>query len=171
VPDCYGWLALDARGQWRLRGELVVHPGLIAFLNAHYTRDEHGRWLVQNGPQRVFVELDAAPLILRLHPDGSVLTHAGKPVTPAAPLLMDADGNAFMASCGGAGMIDDRDLAGFAAALTKPDGSAAGDSEVLELIAGAAHAGLRWRDLVVEFCPRADIPLRLGYRSVPEPER
>lgn len=169
VPDCYGWLALDARGKWRLRGELVVHPGLIAFLNAHYTRDEHGRWLVQNGPQRVFVELDAAPLILRLHPDGSVHGHTGKPVTPTAPLLMDADGNTFMATCDGPGMIDDRDLACFAAALTKPDGSAAGDQEVLELLAGAAHAGLRWRDFAVAFCPRAEMPLRLGYRPLPAP--
>ncbi|MDA0235487.1 MAG: DUF2946 family protein, partial [Proteobacteria bacterium] len=93
---------------WRLRGEAVTHPGLIAFLNAHYAGDEHGHWFVQNGPQRVFVELEAAPLILRLHPDGSLRSHTGKLVVPAAPLLMDADGNAFMTTSDGPAMIDDR---------------------------------------------------------------
>jgi hypothetical protein len=31
VPACYGWLSLDRRGRWRLRGETVTHAGLKAF--------------------------------------------------------------------------------------------------------------------------------------------
>jgi len=33
VPACYGWLSLDRRGQWRMRGEPVTHAGLANFLN------------------------------------------------------------------------------------------------------------------------------------------
>ena len=36
VPACHGWLSLDARGCWRLKGERVEHGGLFAFLNANY---------------------------------------------------------------------------------------------------------------------------------------
>ncbi|MER2553035.1 MAG: DUF2946 family protein [Thauera sp.] len=169
VPACYGWLALDARGIWRLRGETVSHGGLIAFLCAHYARDEDGCWLVHNGPQRVFVDLEAAPLILRLHPDGSLRSHTGRTVTPVAPLLIDADGNAFMATGDGPAMIDDRDLATFASALTTTDRAAAGDDDLLALLGGGHHPDLRWRGLAVEFCARGDIPQRLGYRPCPAP--
>lgn len=169
VPACHGWLSLDARGTWRLRGETVSHPGLIAFLNAHYTRDEHGCWLVHNGPQQVFVDLEAAPLILRLHPDGSLRSHTGRTVTPCAPVLLDADGNAFMATGDGPAALDDRDLAGFAAALTTSGGEPASDAHLLAMLAGEAVPRLCWQGLEVAFCARADIPRRLGYQPHPVP--
>lgn len=167
VPACHGWLALDARGVWRLRGETVSHPGLIAFLNAHYTRDGHGRWFVSNGPQQVFVDLEAAPLILRLHPDGSLRSHTGRTVAPLAPVLLDADGNAFMATGDGPAALDDRDLAGFAAALATAAGEPAGDADLLAMLAGGPVPRLYWRGLEVAFCARADIPQRLGYQPHP----
>ncbi|XOT98625.1 DUF2946 family protein, partial [Alcaligenes pakistanensis] len=34
------------------------------FFNRNYQADEKGRWFIQNGPQRVYVRLDAAPLIV-----------------------------------------------------------------------------------------------------------
>ena len=58
VPACYGWLSLDARGRWRLQDETISHPGMIAFLNANYTCEADGSWLVNNGPQRVYVKLE-----------------------------------------------------------------------------------------------------------------
>ncbi|MDP9108148.1 MAG: DUF2946 family protein, partial [Pseudomonadota bacterium] len=49
VPDCYGWLALDARGHWRMRdetaqrqnsaGDKIVHTALLAFINRNYLHD------------------------------------------------------------------------------------------------------------------------------------
>ena len=63
VPACYDWLSLDRRGDWRLQGERVTHRGLIEFMNRQYGSDETGRWFVQNGPQRVYVELAATPWI------------------------------------------------------------------------------------------------------------
>ncbi|MBV2264862.1 MAG: DUF2946 family protein [Thauera sp.] len=168
VPACYGWLALDARGGWRLRGEPIDHPGLIAFLDARYTADEHGNWLVNNGPQRVYVALAAAPLILRLHPDGRLVAHTGREATASAPVLVDPDGCAFLATDLGPAMIDDRDLALFAAELRQLEGASAGDEDLLALIDGQRGPALRWRGIDVAFCARAAIPVRLGFQPRPQ---
>jgi hypothetical protein len=168
VPACYGWLALDARGAWRLRGETIIHPGLIAFLDAHYTGDEHGNWLVNNGPQRIYVELAAAPLILRLHPDGRLVAHCGHEASAIGPVLVDGDGCAFLATDRGPAMVDDRDLTLFAAELRRLDGAPASDADLLALIDGQAAPALRWRGLEAVFCTRAEIPARLGFQPRPQ---
>jgi len=91
VPDCYGWLGLDARGDWYMRddqtqalgpfpkgkGSRLQHEKLIAFIGRNYSCDKQGQWYFQNGPQRVFVELEATPWIWRLQPDGSIQAHTG----------------------------------------------------------------------------------------------
>jgi hypothetical protein len=80
VPHCYGWLALDARGDWYLRdesaqaagpfpqikGSRIEHDGLRGFIERNYECDARGCWYFQNGPQRVYVELEAAPWVFRL---------------------------------------------------------------------------------------------------------
>ena len=57
VPDCYGWLGLDARGRWYLRddatqvagafpqskGQLLEHDKLIAFIERNYEADAGGQ--------------------------------------------------------------------------------------------------------------------------------
>ena len=77
VPDCYGWLGLDARGHWYLRddavqaagafphskGTLLQHDKLLAFIARNYEHDDQGQWFFQNGPQRVYVELEATPWV------------------------------------------------------------------------------------------------------------
>ena len=78
VPDCFGWLALDRRGQWRMRdefaqlnklpGQVIQHTALNEFISRNYAVDELGRYFFQNGPQRVFITLDATPWIARLMP-------------------------------------------------------------------------------------------------------
>ena len=55
VPDVFGWLALDARGHWLLKGETIANRAAVAFIARNYAHDEFGRWFFQNGPQRVFV--------------------------------------------------------------------------------------------------------------------
>ena len=56
VPHCYGWLALDARGDWYMRddriraagpfpqvkGSRITHDKLLAFIHRNYDRDERG---------------------------------------------------------------------------------------------------------------------------------
>ena len=55
VPAVYGWLSLDRRGQWLIKGERISNPIVTAFIGRNYERDERGCWFFQNGPQRVFV--------------------------------------------------------------------------------------------------------------------
>ncbi|MCV2350685.1 DUF2946 family protein [Paucibacter sp. Y2R2-4] len=83
VPHCYGWLALDARGDWYMRddriqaagpfpqvkGSRITHEKLRQFIERNYAVDEAGCWFFQNGPQRVYVQLEAAPHIWRLNAD------------------------------------------------------------------------------------------------------
>ena len=85
VPAVYGWLALDGRGQWSIRSaaeagfERVANAKLIEFIGRNYHHDEQGRWYFQNGPQRVYVNLDYTPLVYRIaraHPL-SLETHTG----------------------------------------------------------------------------------------------
>ena len=86
VPDCYGWLALDARGDYYMRddqtqangafgscpaarGSRIEHDKLNAFIHRNYAADKRGAWFFQNGPQRVYVELEAAPFVWRVPSD------------------------------------------------------------------------------------------------------
>ena len=113
VPACYGWVVLDARGRWRLGpdgGELVRHPGLVAFLNQNYHATADGAWFIQNGPQRAFVTLERAPFIVRLDPSGTLATQTGCAVRDVSEALVDADGNAYVSCELGLAGIDDRDL-------------------------------------------------------------
>lgn len=126
VPACYGWLTLDARGQWRLGedgGEIVRHGGLLAFLNRHYAATERGEWFVQNGPQRVYVTLIRAPYIVSLVAPGEWRTHNGLAVRQISQALVDAEGNAYLVCEHGLAGIDDRDLS---ALLDSPDADEAG---------------------------------------------
>jgi hypothetical protein len=118
-------------------------------------------WFVQNGAQRVFVDLEAAPLILRLHPEGALLAHTGKAVIPRAPVLLDENGNAFLPTSDGPGMIDDRDLATFVAALRCARGDPPGEAALLAMLVGEMVAALFWQGLAVESCPPR------GHRATP----
>jgi len=108
VPDCYGWLALDRRGQWRMRdeftqqhhlpGQVIVHQALNEFISRNYARDSHGRYFFQNGPQRVFITLDATPWIARIIPSNQgtqILTQCQNSLEPRAA-LSDENGNIYI---------------------------------------------------------------------------
>lgn len=121
VPAVYGWLSLDARGRWRLHpqgdavaghaGEDISNPRILDFMNRNYSHDEAGRWFFQNGPQRVFVRLDAAPYILRVASEGSgLVTHTGRPIHCIEGWALDTAGRLYAKTEHGAGLIEDRDL-------------------------------------------------------------
>ena len=81
VPQCFGWLALDRRGAWRMRddyaqahglpGDVIKHAALNSFIARNYASDGDGRYFFQNGPQRVYVSLDATPWVARMMPTGN----------------------------------------------------------------------------------------------------
>jgi len=115
VPDCHGWLALDGRGQWRIgeRRQPVANMAIVAFINRNYTSDTKGRWLFQNGPQRVYVELEYTPFIWRIAPGtiGSleIHTHTGDRHAPPDAAWIDSDGRFLLHADGLIGVLHDHD--------------------------------------------------------------
>jgi hypothetical protein len=112
VPAVYGWLALDRRGNWRIKDEKVANPALRDFICRNYEADSHGQWFFQNGPQRVYVKLAYTPLVL--HYEGDRLTdHCGRPFAPGTTFV-DEEGSVLVSGGGTIGLLDDRELARFA---------------------------------------------------------
>lgn len=110
VPEVFGWLSLDARGQWRLRGEPLNHPAMLAFIQRNYACDRQGRAYFQNGPQRVYVALEAAPYVARFRQGGWQL-HDGEPVHWIGGAFLTPDGSLFIdANRGKLAGVDDHDL-------------------------------------------------------------
>jgi hypothetical protein len=112
VPAVYGWLSLDRRGNWLIKGERIGNAALREFIGRNYQADGKGRWYFQNGPQRVYVSLAYTPLVVRYEGEGLV-DHCGRPFK-AAEALEDDEGSVLFAGSGSVGLLDDRDLARFA---------------------------------------------------------
>ena len=159
VPDCYGWLGLDARGHWYMRddraqalgpfaggtpqskGSQLRHEKLIEFIGRNFQADSSGQWYFQNGPQRVYGELEATPLIWRVEADASVHDHTGRPAR-VQRCLLDELGRLYLETDTGFGLVHTMDM-----------GQAA----------DAVEAGL-WVPQDV-FAP--DLPARYGYCTSP----
>ena len=112
VPDVYGWLSLDRRGNWLLKRERIGNAALREFISRNYQPDARGCWYFQNGPQRVFVALAYTPLVLHFEGE-TLLDHCGRPFSPGQAFI-DEEGSVLMAGKPGAGLLDDRDLAAYA---------------------------------------------------------
>lgn len=151
VPDCHGWLGLDARGDWYMRDDAVqslgdfpahkgaklTHDKLKAFIARNYQSDKTGRWYFQNGPQRVFVELEITPWVWRLDGDGRILSHTDK-VARAQRCWMDELGHLYLETHLGMGLVHSMDVG---------------------LAAEYIESGL-WVPQSVKMC---DMPERFGY--------
>ncbi len=155
VPHCYGWLGLDERGNWYLRddsvqaagpfpqskGELLRHEKLIEFIHRNYEHDDQGQWFFQNGPQRVYVELQATPWIWRMAAVDAVSTHTGRPAQVQA-CLVDEAGRLYLQTDQGFGLVHTQDIV---------------------QASEAVEAG-RW---VPQEVRAADLPARFGYVTSP----
>jgi len=112
VPAVYGWLDLDRRGNWLIKGERIGNVALREFIARNYANDEQGRWFFQNGPQRVYVRLAYTPFVM--HYEGERLfDHCGEPVE-AADTFVDDEGSVLIRGSRGIGLLDDRDLGRYA---------------------------------------------------------
>lgn len=127
VPDCYGWLGLDSRGQWHMRddrvqalgsfqsglpgskGSVLRHDKLIEFIQRNYEADAQGRWYFQNGPQRVYVELESTPLIWRIELDGRITAHTGR-ASEVQACLVDEAGRLYLHTALGLGLVHTQDV-------------------------------------------------------------
>jgi Protein of unknown function (DUF2946) len=128
VPAMFGWLRLDRRGKWYLidrgnpgfdaerdaLGSSITSPSIIDFIARNYQPDDSGRWFWQNGPQRVFVDLDVAPLIFRVFENATgrtLVTHCGDVVSRIDALASTPAGELWLRSDLGPGVVHDLDLA------------------------------------------------------------
>ncbi|RYX93670.1 MAG: DUF2946 family protein [Comamonadaceae bacterium] len=166
VPHCTGWLGLDARGNWYMRddraqaagpfagtpgadtarnaaakGSLLRHDKLVEFIKRNYESDADGQWFFQNGPQRVYVELEATPWIWRIGDDFSVTSHTGQPAR-LQRCLLDEQGRLYLETETGFGLVHTLDM---------------------NQAADAIEQGL-W---VPQDVHAADLPARFGYVTSP----
>ena len=112
VPAVYGWLSLDRRGNWLIKGERIANQALRDFIARNYEADGAGRWYFQNGPQRVYVALAYTPLVVHYEGD-SLLDHCGRPFR-AERAYLDDEGSVLVEGGGRIALVDDRDLARYA---------------------------------------------------------
>jgi len=134
VPACFGWLGLSARGHWYMRddatqaagafpqskGARLQHALLIGFIARNYAADAAGRWYFQNGPQRVYVALEAAPYVCLADGQGGWRTHTGLALT-AAEAILDEHGRLFLHADAGFGIVHSAHM--FDAARALDDGA------------------------------------------------
>ncbi|MCC7643387.1 MULTISPECIES: DUF2946 family protein [unclassified Janthinobacterium] len=140
VPHCYGWLGLDARGHWRMRdqqaqqqqlpGDKIVHAALLNFINRNYAQDERGCWFFQNGPQRVYVNLEATPYIARSDPRHGFVLQTGAPLEQIEQVYWCDNGVLILRQGEVVAQVDDRDMAQVLDAL-HVDGQVASDEALL----------------------------------------
>jgi hypothetical protein len=127
---------------------------LRAFIARNYDRAPSGDWFFQNGPQRVYVELEAAPWVWRLsrrdgEPDApggdgvpAVATHTGLDAVVKTAWLDDSD-RLFLDTDRGFGLVHSMDVG----------------------LAADAIEGGRWP---LAHLPFAQMPERFGYRLSPQ---
>ncbi|AVJ26526.1 DUF2946 family protein [Achromobacter spanius] len=180
VPAVFGWLSLDARGRWRLHpqgqandggpGEPITNTQILEFISRNYERDDAGRWFFQNGPQRVFVRLDAAPLVLRLADDNrGLITHTDVSIDAVSAWWLDDEGQLYASTPMGAGIVLDRDLQPLLERMRTQAGEPLLDA-LAELAASHSMTAL-WPDVYaaapLHAIAQADIAARLGFDPAP----
>jgi hypothetical protein len=160
VPHCYGWLGLDQRGNWYLRddaaqaagafasgkagakGSLLRHEKLMDFIQRNYACDDAGQWFFQNGPQRVYVELEVTPWVWRVDGTAGVRAHDGQEAKVKS-CLVDENGFVYLDTSLGIGLVHTQDV-----------------GEVARVLESG-----RW---AVEEVVRASLPQRYHYISSPK---
>ena len=184
VPAVHGWLSLDARGRWRLHpqgqanaggaGEPITNTQILEFINRNYEHDASGRWYFQNGPQRVFVRLDAAPYVLRLADDGRQLTtHTNAAVESVSGWWLDDTGLLYATTPLGGGLVLDRDLQPLLERMQTENGAPLLDA-LAELAPGksirASYPGV-YAAAPLRTIARRDIPATLGFQASPQADQ
>lgn len=189
VPAVYGWLSLTARGEWRLHplgdaqlggpGQGISNIQILGFINRNYASQTDGAWFFQNGPQRVYVRLDAAPRIMHVDPSKHALTtHDGTNVQHVSHWYMDETGQLYAQTNCGPARVDDRDLLALAEVLRSQDGRSLYDlldAPAIDLAAGLValidpqhHFEALTKPAAFTRIAARDIPQTLRFISNPE---
>ena len=111
MAECAGGVRLAAAGCARPvvdQDERLQHEAMVEFFGRNYSRDGLGRCYV-HGPQKVYVTLDAAPLVARRTPSGwSTLPYDDD--VPARAAWLTPEGMLLIEIGGELAAVDDRDL-------------------------------------------------------------
>lgn len=174
VPALFGWLGLDRRGRWLIRGETISRPQIIDTINRNYAADRDGRWYFQNGPQRGYVNLAYAPLVLWLEEDGRLRTHTGRRVQRASAAYLDEEGSLLLMTEQGPAGVSDADLERMLACIRCEDRAVSEDelAVALALPSGAKTAlvlQLPEQALALQRLDAAAAPAQLGFVREPLP--
>ena len=181
VPACHGWLALDARGHWRMRdqrtqdlnlaGDKIAHVALMGFIARNYDHDAAGCWFFQNGPQRVYVNLEATPYICRSDAGQGFVLHTGVPM-PHLDSACFTDAGALILRAGSiVAQLDDRDIACVLEQIEQ-DGQPMLDDALLAWLAGGTGSPtLRQggRRIALQAISSADVERHFGFMRRPTP--
>lgn len=178
VPAVYGWLSLDRRGHWLLKGDRVSNPGIVDFFGRNYSHDNTGRWFLQNGPQRVYVALEYTPFVYRVTSAAAaplaLTAHSGAAAGEICAAYVDDTGRMLFETRLGIGLVHDLDLELLIPRFCGP-GGAAPDEAALDAAFDALQAG---RDpklqldtgtagIPVQPIRAADVPARFGFVARP----
>lgn len=173
VPALFGWLSLDRRGRWLIKGEPITHPRIVATINHNYGVDEHGRWYFQNGPQRGYMQLEYAPFVLRREYDGFV-THNELLVERPTQAILDETGTLSLSTEHGLAEIPGDDLDWVLERLSI-DGEPLDEERIAALLEMPSHTetaavlALGRGRLPVVRVDSADLPAMFGFIRQPEP--
>jgi hypothetical protein len=180
VPAVYGWLSLDRRGNWLIKGERISNPIVADFIGRNYEHDAQGRWFFQNGPQRVYISLEYTPFIYRLVWDAQPTAahrleiHTRQAVSEINSVWIDDAGILLIESEHGIGSVDDRDLERLLNAFTDVNGAALSEENIAaaieQLQSGvAANLAFAYRGNLETVSPitAAEVPERFDF--VPRP--
>ena len=152
VPALYGWLKLDRRGRWLIKGEVISRSQIIDTINPNYAADERGCWYFQNGPQRGYMALEYTPLVLRVEHD-RLKTHTGLAADAVSAAYLDEEGALVLVTEHGPGVLAESDL-DWALRHLERNGQPVNDDDLAAAL--ALPSGMQ-----------TALRLRLGYDSLP----
>ena len=178
VPSVYGWLALDRRGNWLIKGERISNTVVTDFIARNYEHDNDGRWYFQNGPQLVFINLDYTPHVYRLRssPQTSteLETHSARNVRRLDSAWIDEGGTLLLDTEHGIGLIDDRDLDRLLTCFTNARGASLDDDALdaaIEQLQARSMADLRFsynsKTVPVQPIAAVDVPRKFNFVQRP----
>ena len=171
VPNVYGWLSLDRRGKWRLQGSPISNPHVTGFIGRNYESDERGAWFFQNGPQRVYVQLDYTPWVIRIGDEQALFTHTGEPLCNASAAVLDENGNLLIVFELDIGLIEDRDLPALLDAVVDAQGKLADEAALSRLMAGEAiPLWVQWAGLHLPLTPTISDTVAQHYGFIADPQ-
>lgn len=179
VPAVYGWLKLDFRGRWLLKGDPITNHTIKDFIGRNYLADDKGQWYFQNGPQKVFIELEYTPYIIKLwrKADGILMAETHNKIEVSEPIScwLDNQGNLSMKWESGLGTIEPQSLDLFLDLLISNDGQKLSEKALDSILLGNRQIlksiKVQWnnRHLPLQFLEFEKFPKHFSFNPFPLP--